>query len=214
MTSFIFQTLASSTTQIITQRVETSWEWYVVRAAGFVAAALLILLMLSGIGQVTGFTYRFMEPMKAWALHKAMALALVVSVVIHVGFLLLDHFVPFSLAQVTIPFLSHVNNSTSLFGLALGGLAVSFGIFAMYGILIVVASSLGWINSRKHTWRKLHYISYAVMLLVFLHALYSGTDLKYGTFRAGWVLLGIIVVIAIIARLSRAGSLNDPDDSN
>lgn len=214
MISPAFYTFALSTANIVTQRVAVSWQWYVIRAAGFVAAGLLILLMLSGIGQVTGLTYRFMEPMKAWALHKAMALALVVSVIIHVGFLLLDHFVPFTLAQITIPFLSHVNNGTTFLSMALGGLAVSFGIFAMYGIFIVVASSLGWINSRKHTWRKLHYISYAVMLLVFVHALYSGTDLKYGTFRAGWVLLGSIVVLGIITRLRRAGSLDEPDDSD
>lgn len=214
MISPALYTFALSTANVVTQRVAVSWEWYVIRAAGFVAAGLLILLMLSGIGQVTGLTYRFIEPMKAWALHKAMALALVFSVIIHVGFLLLDHFVPFTLAQITIPFLSHVNNGTSLIGLALGGLAVSFGIFAMYGIFIVVASSLGWINSRKHTWRKLHYISYAVMLLVFVHALYSGTDLKYGTFRAGWILLGSIVVLGVIARLRRAGSMDEPDDSD
>jgi len=45
---------------------------------------LLILLMLSGIGQVTGLTYKIVEPVKAWVIHKALALALCGAIVVHV----------------------------------------------------------------------------------------------------------------------------------
>ena len=212
--SLLFQNFANSTTQLVVNRLDMSWQWYVIRGAGFVAAALVILLMLSGIGQVTGITYRFIEPIKAWAIHKAMALALLASVTIHVIFLFFDHFVSFTIPQLTIPFLSHVNNGTEFVGFALGSLAVTFGILATYGIIIIVASSLGWIDSHKNIWRNLHYISYAVMLLVFLHGLYSGTDLRYGTFRAAWVALGGIVVIGIFMRLRRVGSLKKTDDTD
>lgn len=214
MTSLILQTFATSTAQVITDRLGTSWQWYIIRGAGFVAAALVILLMLSGIGQVTGFTYRFIEPLKAWAIHKAMAFALLASVAIHIIFLFFDHFISFTIPQLTIPFLSHVNNGTDFAGFALGSLAVTFGIFAAYGIIIIVASSLGWIDKHKSIWKSLHYLSYAVMVLVFLHGLYSGTDLRYGTFRAAWVALGGIVVIGIFMRLRRAGSLKQTDDTD
>lgn len=203
------QILASSTVQVATQRVETSWEWYVIRAAGFVAAGLLLLLMISGIGQVTGLTYRFIEPVKAWMIHKAMALALCAAIFIHVFFLLIDNFVVFSIPQATIPFLSHYNNGTTFMGLALGNLAVTFGILATYGVVIIVLSSLGWIDTHKKTWRWLHYTGYAVVLLAFLHGLFVGSDLKYGSFRSLWVLAGLILVVGIISRLRRAGSLND-----
>ncbi|HVV66924.1 MAG TPA: ferric reductase-like transmembrane domain-containing protein [Candidatus Saccharimonadales bacterium] len=200
---------ASSTVQIATQRVETSWEWYVIRAAGFVAAGLLLLLMISGIGQVTGLTYRLIEPVKAWMIHKAMALALCAAIFIHVFFLVVDHFIIFSIPQVAVPFLSHYNNGTTFMGLALGNLAVTFGILAMYGIVIIVLSSLGWIDTHKKIWRWLHYTGYAVILLVFLHGIFIGSDLKYGTFRLLWVLAGLILVLAIISRLRYAGSLKD-----
>ena len=197
---------ASSTVQIATHRVETSWEWYVIRAAGFVAVGLLVLLMISGIGQVTGFTYRFLEPVKAWMIHKALALALCASIVVHVLFLLLDHFVPFSLPQVLLPFLSHYNNGTSILGLP-AGWAVTFGIVAMYGVVVLVLSSLGWIDTKRGIWRKLHYLSYLVILFVFIHALGAGSDLRYGTFRSVFLFLGFIVVLAVIGRLWRAGTL-------
>ena len=208
----------ASTTQIITQRLSSSWPWYVVRGAGFTAAALLILLMISGIGMVTGLTYKFLEPIKAWAVHKALGIALLVAIAVHIGFLLIDHFVPFSIWQLFIPFLSRYTNGTKLLGLPLGVLGVTLGILAMYGVIIVVLSSLGWIDTKKKAWRWLHYLSYIVMFFVFLHALYNGTDLKYGTFRTIWVLIGLVLVVATVSRLLRSGTLkprnNDPDDDD
>ena len=206
--------LATSTVQIASQRVDSSWEWYVIRAAGFVSAILLILLMLSGIGQVTGLTYRFIEPVKAWTLHKAMAIALCFSIAVHVLFVLLDKFVPFTLPQVFIPLLSHQNNGSPFAGIALGSLAVTFGILAMYGVAIIVMSSLGWIDSKQKTWRWLHYLGYVVFILVFLHGLYEGTDLRYGTFRAAWLVMGFVIIAAIISRLRRVGTTRKSRDSD
>lgn len=199
--------LVSSTVQVATNRVATSWPWYVIRGAGFVAAGLIILLMLSGIGQVTGITYRYIEPIKAWALHRALAIALCASIVIHVSFLFIDHYIKFSVIQILLPFESHYNNGTKLWGLSLGNLGVTFGILATYAVLIVVASSLGWIDTKKRAWRKLHYLSYILAFFVFLHALYTGSDLKYGIFRRTWIFAGSIVVIGILLRLYRARTI-------
>ncbi len=197
--------LAASAAKVISQRVAATWPWYVIRAAGFVAAALLVLLAISGIGQVTGLIYRWIEPVKMWAIHKAIAIGLIISVAVHVGFLLLDHYLPFSLTQILVPFASHYSNGTKLLGIPLGGIAVTMGILAMYLIIIVVLTSLGWIDTKKRAWRKTHYLSYVVFFLVFLHALYTGSDLKYGVFRVGWILLGLLVVVAIIIRRRRSG---------
>lgn len=197
----------ANTVTVVTQRVDASWPWYAIRGAGFVAAALLILLMISGIGQVTGLIYRYIEPIKAWAIHKALAYALCASIAIHVGLLLIDKFVPFSLVQILVPFASHYNNGTKLGGISLGSIAVTLGILAMYGVAIIVASSLGWIDTKKKAWRKLHYLGYLVALFVFLHAISVGSDLKYGTFREAWIAAGVLVSIAIIARLWRAGTI-------
>ena len=136
-----------------------------------------------------------------------MAYALLAAIAIHVIFLLIDKFLPFSLLQVLVPFVSTYNNKTTLFGLSLGIFGVAFGILAMYGVIIVVASSLKWIDTRKKLWRRTHYVSYAVAGLVFLHALIVGTDVRYGIFRLGWLFLGFIVVAAIITRIWRAKTL-------
>ena len=196
-----------SIVSIADHRIVTTWPWYVVRGAGFVAAGLIVLLMLSGIGQVTGLTYRIVEPVKAWAIHKALAYALLAAIAIHVIFLLIDKFLPFSLIQVLVPFASTYTNKTSVFGLSLGLIGVAAGILAMYGIVIIVASSLKWIDTRKKTWRLLHYLGYVVAALVFLHALVVGTDVRYGIFRLGWLFLGLIVLVGVVMRLWRAKTL-------
>jgi len=198
--------LATSTTQIVAQRFSTSWPWYIIRGAGFIAAGLIVLLMLSGILQVTGLIYRFIEPITAWAIHKALAIALCISIAVHIGFLLIDNYVRFSLVQLFVPLESHYNNGTTFLGVALGSLSVSLGILAMYGIAVIVASSLGWIDTKKRAWKSLHYLSYAVAIFVFLHALYTGSDLKYGVFRLAWIGLGAMVVLGILSRLWRAGT--------
>jgi DMSO/TMAO reductase YedYZ heme-binding membrane subunit len=185
----------------------TTWPWYVIRASGFIAAFLLILLMLSGIGQVTGLFYRWAQPVTAWAIHKALAYALAVSIAIHAGMLLIDHFMPFSLVQVLIPFASTYSNNVPLFGLALGFLGVACGIVAMYGVAIIIVTSLVWMERKKRAWKLLHYLSYAVIVLVFAHGLLVGTDLKTGLLRLAWLLCGLLLVAAILTRLWRAGTL-------
>jgi sulfoxide reductase heme-binding subunit YedZ len=189
------------------QHIIATWPWYLTRASGLTAAALLILLMFSGIGQVTGLWYRFAEPVTAWAIHKALGYALAVAIAIHGGTLLIDHFLPFSLIQVFVPFASTYSNKVPLFGLALGVLGVAVGILAMYGIAVIIVSSLVWVESKKRTWKLLHYVSYGVIILVFLHGLLVGTDLKHGAFRLLWLSAAGLVALAILIRLWRVGTL-------
>lgn len=199
---------------LLIHRIVTTWPWYLMRASGFAAAGLVIMLMLSGIGHVTGFTYRYLEPIKAWAVHKALAYALLGCIAIHVATVLIDKFVPFSLADVLIPGLNQYNNHSALFGWALGSIAIAAGIFATWGILVIVWSSLTWINTKKHQWRQLHYLSYAVVVAVFLHGLLTGTDLRAGFLRGAWLTIGLLLVAATLIRIWRIHTLTRPSPSH
>lgn len=194
-------------TTLAFDRILSSWPWYGIRASGMIAVALLIFTVLMGIGQVTGFTYRYIEPIKAWAVHRAVALSLAVCIAIHILLLLVDQQMRFSLPQILIPFLNTYNNGTKILGLPLGVLAIAFGILAMYGIYLIVFSSLGWINTKKTLWQKIHFISYPVALFVILHSLYTGTDLRHGWLRVVWIIMAIIVIVGFFHRLRRSGSL-------
>jgi len=196
--------MAISDLKIVTERFSDYWSWYLVRASGFVAAGILFLLIISGIGQVTGFIYRYIEPIKSWLIHKTLAIMLLIAIAIHGGFLLINNYIKFNLFEILVPFASTYDNGTALGGLNIGVLGITFGIFASYIIIFTVLVSLKIIDSHKRLWRQLHFLSYLAVLLVFLHAIYVGTDLKFGFFRDFWILAGLILVLAGLYRLWRA----------
>ena len=187
----------------LSSRAKGSWSWYVARASGLVAAAALVILMVSGVGQVTGFTYKFLEPLTAWATHRALGITFGIAVLVHMFSLLFDHFVPFNIFQIFIPWLSHYKPAI-VAGIRLGSLWVALGVLAFYIIAIVIITSLVWVDKKPYTWKILHLLSYLAMLFVFVHALYLGSDLAHGFMRLLWVVLGFGVVLTTLHRLWRA----------
>jgi sulfoxide reductase heme-binding subunit YedZ len=201
-------TVHSSRLQEVVTKTKSTWPWYVTRASGLVAAFLLVLLIIFGIGLITGYTYRVMEPVSAWAIHRALGIALGVSILVHVIVLLFDKYAPFSLLQVLVPFTSHYTPVT-IAGIHVGSLYVALGILAFYAAAIVIISSLVWMDKKPATWRLLHYTGYLLVLLVFLHGLYLGTDLKHGIPHIIWLAAGIVIIVGVIFRLRRARTITD-----
>lgn len=189
-------------TKQLEKRTASAWPWYITRAAGLMAAVLLVALILSGVGLITGYTFKLLEPLTAWATHKALGLALVVTVFIHIIALLFDHYVPFSVAQIFMPFLSSYK-SVSIGSHQLGSIYVALGIFAFYIMLAIIISSLLWIDKKPYTWKAFHFLAYLVMIFIFIHALYLGTDLAHGIFRIAWIVFGVLTAGALIYRLRR-----------
>lgn len=189
--------------QKITDRTNTSWSWYVIRGSGIIAAISLVILMLSGIGLITGHTFRFLEPITAWASHRALGIVFGVSILLHMLGLLFDHFVPFNLLDLLVPWLSNYKPVT-IFGLQLGSMYVTLGVLAFYLVVVIVASSLLWVEKKPYLWKLIHLLSYLVMAFVFIHALYLGTDLASGPLRWLWIAIGIGIVGISIYRLWRS----------
>lgn len=191
---------------IVEDKAERSWPWYVTRASGIVAGVSLIALLISGIGSVTGHFFRFLEPLTAWATHRAIGITFIISVFIHLIALLFDTFVPFNIIDLLVPWAAEYKPVT-IAGVHLGSTYVALGVLALYGSVIVVATSLLWVDKKPHVWKLLHYISYAILVAVFVHALFLGTDTGRGLGRLLWVGSGVVVSIAIIVRIRRARSL-------
>lgn len=189
----------SSISRTLLDKVESSWPWYVTRASGLVAGILLLILILSGVGFITGQTYNFLEPITAWASHKALGIALGISIILHIGALYFDSFVLFDIKSILIPFASNYKPVGNL-----GSVFVALGIFALYLIVAIILTSLFWIEKKPKTWKLTHLLSYMAMLFVFIHALYLGTDLAHGVLRYVWVGLMLILVVFSLMRLRRA----------
>jgi DMSO/TMAO reductase YedYZ heme-binding membrane subunit len=191
---------------VVIHHATQSWAWYLVRASGLMALVLLILLILSGIGLITGYTFRFLEPVAAWAVHRAMAIGMIVSIMVHGTFLLFDKFVPFTIFQVLVPFSSNFHR-VSFAGIPLGSLFIAFGVVSFYALLLVVLTSLLIRDRAKKIWKLIHYLSYLSVVLVYFHALNTGTDFESGPLRVVWIAVGVLLLAAFATRLRRAGAL-------
>jgi predicted ferric reductase len=192
----------SPVTNQLKERASSTWPWYLTRASGITAAVLLVVIMLSGMGFITGHTFAFLEPINAWATHRAMGIALGVSVGVHMISLLFDHFLPFSVSQILIPFASKYKPVN--FGhVHLGSLYVAFGVLAFYLLITVVITSLLLIDKKTKLWKLVHLMSYLVILFVFVHAVKIGTDLSHGLFKYIWIGAGMVIVAMLLVRLRR-----------
>jgi DMSO/TMAO reductase YedYZ heme-binding membrane subunit len=154
------------------------------------------VLVISGIGQITGHIFRFLEPIVAWATHRRLGLALTVTVLLHMFALLLDKYQKFTLGTLFVPFIS-----------AYKPLYVGLGILAFYALILVTVTSLSINRSHPRAWKLIHFVSYVVLALTFVHGLFAGTDLAGGLGRMVWVAAGALIIVALLPRLRRSGSL-------
>jgi predicted ferric reductase len=206
-TNIVVQTIPGpSVAQKLADRAHTSWSWYVSRGSGIIAAIAIVLLLLSGIGQVTGYTFRFLEPIVAWASHRALGIIGGIAILVHMFSLLFDTFVPFTVLELFVPWLSHYK-PILLFGISVGSLWVALGVLAFYLVVIIIFVSLLWIQKKPLLWKWTHLASYIVMLFIFIHALYLGTDLQGGVLRFVWLGIAALIVLATIYRAWRAKTI-------
>lgn len=140
--------------------------WLVARAAGLVAFGLLTLSVWLGLAMST----RLLGPRRQkrlLGLHRTLAWTGLSMVVLHVGALLLDPVVHFSVLGALVPFASPYRP-----------VAVAAGVVAAWLGLVLAASfrARKWIGQKG--WRRLHYASFAAFALALGHALSTGTDLQ------------------------------------
>jgi DMSO/TMAO reductase YedYZ heme-binding membrane subunit len=150
--------------------------WYVTRASGVVAYALLAGATLWGLALSTKVHGK--RPPRPWMLdvHRMMGALALTLTVMHVLSILLDGFVEYGAVDVLVPF-------------AVGWkpLAVAAGIVAMYLLLAVEVTSLLRKQISNRTWRRVHYLSFVVFVLSSAHFVTAGTD------AASPVTVGIVV---------------------
>lgn len=159
--------------------------WYVTRASGMVAAVLLALTLVWGLLATTRLLRR--PGLPAWLadLHRGLGGLTLVFIAIHLSALFVDDYVHFSLTDLFVPFASAWRKG-----------AVALGIGAFWGLVIVEGSSLLKRRIDRTLWRRLHFISYPVALLVALHATLAGTDAANPLFRD--VSLGLITLLTAL----------------
>jgi ferric reductase like protein len=168
--------------------------WYLTRGSGAVALVLLTVAICFGVSGLVSRGARM--PRFALAdLHRNVSLLALVFLVAHVGTTLADSYVPISIRDAFIPFLSPYRPVWLGFG------AVAFDL-----VLALIATSLLRVRLGLRTWRMTHWFAYACWPVALLHALGTGSDP-----RARWLqLLAAGCACAVLAagatRLARSAT--------
>ena len=143
----------------------TLFEWYLARASGMTAFALLTItvalgLLLSGRAQSRAWPRFAVEDV-----HRFAGLLTGAFVSLHVLTLFVDPYMPFSLGQLLVPGAS----SYRPFATALGVVGTE--------LLLALAIANRYRKRLSYRfWRRTHYLNFAVWGLAFGHGLLSGTD--------------------------------------
>jgi len=140
--------------------------WYLSRAAGFVAFALLWFSMASGLIITNKMARVWPGAFNAFDLHQYTSLLGLGFIGFHVVVLLGNQYVPYNLVQLLVPFVDAPYRP----------LWVALGQIGLYLCILVTFTFYIRKQMGNRLWHIVHYLSYPVFAFALLHGLFSGTD--------------------------------------
>ncbi len=165
--------------------------WYVTRAAGLVAYILLWLSMVWGLLISSRMIDPAVQRGSSFDFHQVLSWLSIVFIVVHMIVLLFDAYMPYTLAQILIPFTS-----------AYRSVWVGVGVIAFYLAVLVSVTfyMMRWIG--RKTFRIIHYLSLLSFIGSALHGLFAGSDSVFGSVQAMYVFTALSVVFLVAYRVA------------
>jgi sulfoxide reductase heme-binding subunit YedZ len=170
--------------------------WYLMRASGLVAFALLTVTVVLGILGALGprrassrSRRRGSSRTVTTVVHRNASLLSVVFLAIHVFTAVTDHYVTIPLPAIVVPGVSDYR----AFWMALG--AVAFDL-----MVALIVTSLLRVRLGRRTWRAVHWLAYAMWPLALAHSIGTGTDTGRAWTTALYAVCGTVVLAAIAIR--------------
>ncbi len=139
--------------------------WYVTRASGIIAYLLLWLSMLLGLGVTSKFFDRLLDRVFTYDFHQFISLLSIAFVVLHVAVLMVDRYMPYSIWQILVPFISPYRPFW-----------VGVGVIGFYLTLLVTVTFYLRKRIGMHAFRVIHVLSLVGYVGATLHGIYAGTD--------------------------------------
>lgn len=159
--------------------------WYGTRLFAFLAYLAVAGSIIYGLLLTTKLLDAIAHRPVTFALHKDLALVGLGLAGVHALLLTLDGTIPFSFADLLVPFAAPYRP-----------LWVGFGQIAFYLSLVVVASFYVRGRIGQRAWRLLHYVTFLAFLTSTLHGLQAGSD--SGTPWAWGIYVGATVAVVFL----------------
>lgn len=171
---------------------EIPWTWLAIRGTGVTTWALLTAVVVWGLLLRTRLLGQKASPINLMNMHRWLGALALVFLVAHLGLLLIDPVVSFTVPQLFIPGLASWEP-----------LAVSMGILAMWAMVPVAV--VGRLRQRlgkagNTVFKRAHMIAYAAWPLATAHYVMAGTD-ALAEWSLALILTGTtLIVLLLLAR--------------
>ncbi len=182
--------------------------WYVSRASGILAWALLSLSVCWGLFISTKAVAKATAPAWTLDLHRFLGGVSVIATAAHLAGLVADNYVHFGVAELLVPLKSSWRP-----------VAVASGVISLYLLLAVEVTSLAMRRIPRVWWRRIHRTSFALWLMATVHMLQAGADVDNALLRvavlAATNIIAFLTVVVVLAAgrrsiADRAKSTPDP----
>ena len=170
--------------------MEENFFWYLTRSSALVGFLLLWISIFLGLAIRTPLLNRIIKPIYSVRNHCWISLPALIFATIHGLSLLGDKYVHFNLGNIFIPF--YPQN-----GIAVDPSFLSLGIIGFYIMIILVFSSYLRKYIPQSVWRGIHFLNVGLFVIIFIHALYLGTDMKNDTVRGIFIIANSFIVFKI-----------------
>jgi DMSO/TMAO reductase YedYZ heme-binding membrane subunit len=167
--------------------------WYTARSAGLVSAALLAASVIWGLALSTA--PRGARPRPAWRLdlHRYLGGLSVIFVAVHVLAIMADSYIGFGWVQVLVPFTSTWRPW-----------AIAFGVVALYLLVAVELTSLARQRLPRPLWRRLHFLSFPLLVVAEMHLFMAGTDAGSRPVLGTAVAVNVVIAVLTASRVMQA----------
>lgn len=167
--------------------------WYVTRAAGLIAYLLLWFATVWGVAVSSKLLDPLLDRAITYDFHQFVSLLALGFTGLHVAVLLGDKYLPFTWAQILIPFAAPYRP-----------LWTGVGVIGAY--LAILVSATFYIRSRigKRAFRAIHYLSFLAFGGSALHGLLAGTDSPLAAVRMMYAATTLVAVFFTLYRILTA----------
>lgn len=171
--------------------MENSWAWYITRATALISFALLYIVVFFGLTVRLPFLNKIFSPLASLRVHAWLSVQALAFAAVHGISLVFDKFLKFTIADVFIPFSSYFETNM-----------VALGVISFYVMLLLILTSYFRRLMSHKIWRISHFLNIALYVIVIIHALNLGTDLKSGTGRDIFIWSNFFLGMLFVANLS------------
>ena len=161
--------------------------WYVTRASGIIAYLLLWFSTILGLAVTSKYLDGMLDRLFTYDFHEFISLLSVGFTLVHVIVLMLDLYMPYSLAQILVPFISPYRPFW-----------VGVGVIAFYIILLVTITFYLRNKIGTRSFRAIHVLSLVGYIGVTLHGYFSGTDTALPSMQILYKVSGLAVLFLTV----------------